>query len=103
LKFHKELKLFALFKSLIRKTISNFLLFLEEPFEKIGSQNINLHLPKAMQTLLQRKYLQKVLYKIKFAFPKVILKYSSNIIIRVYFLFLKGITLKTKILFDLMQ
>jgi hypothetical protein len=30
LKFHKDLKLFDLFKSLIRKTISNFLLFLEE-------------------------------------------------------------------------
>jgi hypothetical protein len=30
LKFHRELKTFDLFKSLIRKTISNFLLFLEE-------------------------------------------------------------------------
>jgi hypothetical protein len=30
LKFHRELKLFDLFKSLIWKTISNFLLFLEE-------------------------------------------------------------------------
>jgi hypothetical protein len=28
--FHRELKLFYLFKSIIRKTISNFLLFLEE-------------------------------------------------------------------------
>jgi hypothetical protein len=32
LKFHRELKLFHLFKSLIRKAISNFIFFLEELF-----------------------------------------------------------------------
>jgi hypothetical protein len=32
LKFHRELKLFDLFKSFIGKSISNFLLFLEEFF-----------------------------------------------------------------------
>jgi hypothetical protein len=32
LKFHKDLKLLRLFKSFIRKTILNFLLFLEELF-----------------------------------------------------------------------
>jgi hypothetical protein len=48
---------------------------LKDYFEKIESQNINLHLPKTYaNSFAKEKYLQKDLYQIKFALPKVCLK-----------------------------
>jgi hypothetical protein len=49
LKFHREIKLFDLFKSLFWKTISNFLLFLEELIWENKIQNNILYLFKPMQ------------------------------------------------------
>jgi hypothetical protein len=54
--------LLSLFKSFIIKTISNFLLFLTNSFEKIEFQNTILHLFKHMQAYLHMKYLQNGLY-----------------------------------------
>jgi hypothetical protein len=65
--FTRNLKLFALFKNLIRKTISNLPVFLEELFwENRILKILDFLLPKPMQTHLQRKYLQKALYQINF-------------------------------------
>jgi hypothetical protein len=56
LKFHRELKLFELFKSIIRKTISNSLLFPKELLLRISFQ---FAFTQPMQALLQRKYFTK--------------------------------------------
>jgi hypothetical protein len=59
LKFHKELKLFDLFKIFIGKNISNFLLFLEELFWENKISNINLDLTKTYANSFAKEILTK--------------------------------------------
>jgi hypothetical protein len=59
LKFHKELKLFALFKNHIRKPFQTFFYSLKNLFEKIESQNINLRLPKTYANSFAKEILTK--------------------------------------------
>jgi hypothetical protein len=67
IEIHKELKLFVLKKSFIRKTISNFLLlFLEELIRE--NKNLKYYYciySNTMQVCLQKNCLQKNLCKIK--------------------------------------
>jgi hypothetical protein len=53
---------FFCFKIFIRKTISNFLLFLEQLYEKIESQNIILHLPKTYANSFAKEIITKKIY-----------------------------------------
>jgi hypothetical protein len=70
MKFHKELKLFALFKSLIRKLFQIFYYSLKNLFEKIESQNINLHLPKTYANLFAKEILTKGFISNKVCYAK---------------------------------
>jgi hypothetical protein len=90
-KFHKELKLFALLKSLRGKTISNLLLFLEELFwgNRISKYYYCIY-SNTMRAHLQRKYFTK--WFIKFSMPKECLKINfKNYFYKVYSLNLKGL------------
>jgi hypothetical protein len=62
------------FKNFITKLFQNFLFFLEELLEEMGFKNTMLYLFKPMQAILQREYLQTVLYKRKYALPTRCLK-----------------------------
>jgi hypothetical protein len=64
---------FALFKSLIRKTISNFLLFLEELISEKDFKIPFCIYSNTMQAHLQRKYFTKLFISNKVAIPKACL------------------------------
>jgi hypothetical protein len=92
LKFHKELKLFALFKNLIRKPFQTFFYSLKNLFEKIVSQNINLHLPKTYANSFAKEILTKGVISNKVAMPKGCLKINfKKYFYKVYSLNLKGL------------
>jgi hypothetical protein len=70
LKFHKELKLFALFKNLIRKPFQTFFYSFKNLFEKIESQSINLHLPKTYANSFAKEILTKGFISNKVCYDK---------------------------------
>jgi hypothetical protein len=58
IEIHKEF-FFALFKNLIRKPFQTLLYPLKNLFEKIESQNINLHLPQTYANSFAKEILTK--------------------------------------------
>jgi meiotically up-regulated gene 157 (Mug157) protein len=65
-----ELKLFALFKNLIRKPFQTFFYPLKNLFEKMESQNIKLHLPKTYANSFAKEILTKGFISNKVCYAK---------------------------------
>jgi hypothetical protein len=89
----QEIKTLDLFKSIIRKAISNFLVFLEELIcENKISKYYFVFIQILGKHICKGNIIQNDIYQIKFAMPKACLKINSKYYFyKVYALILKGL------------